>query len=87
MELRLEHLARTGERLERAARRRLDGLGDQLGRLRSLLRTLGPESAFERGFSIAMDSYGRIIRSRADVASGEEIRTKVRDGEIRSRVE
>ncbi|WP_367873500.1 exodeoxyribonuclease VII large subunit [Luteolibacter sp. Populi] len=84
VELRLEHLARTRERLERAARRRFDSLDDRLSRLRSLLRTLGPESAFERGFSIAMDSYGRIIRSKADVSPGEEIRTKVRDGEIRS---
>ena len=87
VELRLEHLARTREQLERAARRRFDSLEDRLSRLRSLLRTLGPESAFERGFSIAMDSTGRIIRSTADVSPGEEIRTKVRDGEIRSRVE
>jgi exodeoxyribonuclease VII large subunit len=87
VELRLQHLARIGEQLERAARRRLDRHEDRLARLRSLLRTLGPESAFERGFSIAMDSYGRIIRSKADVAPGDEIRTKVKDGEIRSRAE
>ncbi len=87
VELRLEHLARTGEQLERAARRQLDRHEDRLVRLRSLLRTLGPESAFERGFSIALDSYGRIIRSRADVSPGDEIRTKVKDGEIRSRVD
>jgi exodeoxyribonuclease VII large subunit len=87
VELRLQSLARTREQLERAARRRFDALEDRLSRLRSLLRTLGPESAFERGFSIAMDSYGRIIRSKADVAPGDEIRTKVKDGEIRSKVE
>jgi exodeoxyribonuclease VII large subunit len=84
VELRLDHLARTREQLDRATRRRLDALDDRLGRLRSLLRTLGPESAFDRGFSIAMDSYGRIIRSKADVSPGDEIRTKVKDGEIRS---
>ncbi len=86
VELRLDHLARTREQLDRAARRRMEAFEDRLSRLRSLLRTLGPESAFDRGFSIAMDSYGRIIRSKADVASGDEIRTKVKDGEIRSEV-
>ena len=86
VELRLDHLDRTREQLDRAARRRLDVLEERLSRLRSLLRTLGPESAFDRGFSIAMDSYGRIIRSRADVSPGEVLRTKVKDGEIRSEV-
>jgi exodeoxyribonuclease VII large subunit len=86
VEQRLDHLARTREQLDRAARRRLDALDERLKRLRSLLRTLGPESAFDRGFSIAMDEYGRIIRSKADVSPGEVIRTKVKDGEIRSEV-
>ena len=86
VELPLDHLDRTLEQLDRAARRRLDVLEERLSRLRSLLRTLGPESAFDRGFSIAMDSYGRIIRSRADVSPGEVLRTKVKDGEIRSEV-
>jgi exodeoxyribonuclease VII large subunit len=86
VELRLDHLARTRDHLDRAARRRLDTLEDRLSRLRSLVRTLGPESAFDRGFSIAMDEYGRIIRSKADVSPGDVIRTKVKDGEIRSEV-
>jgi exodeoxyribonuclease VII large subunit len=86
VELRLDHLARTRDHLDRAARRRLDTLEDRLSRLRSLVRTLGPESAFDRGFSIAMDEYGRIIRSKADVSPGEVLRTKVKDGEIRSEV-
>jgi exodeoxyribonuclease VII large subunit len=86
VEQRLDHLDRTREQLHRAARRRLDSLDERLKRLRSLLRTLGPESAFDRGFSIAMDEYGRIIRSKADVSPGEVLRTKVKDGEIRSEV-
>ncbi len=84
MQLRLDHLARLRSQLERAATRRLEHTDQRLTRLKSMLRTLGPESAFERGFSIAMDSYGRIIRSQADVAAGDEIVTKVKDGVIRS---
>ncbi|PAW63707.1 MAG: hypothetical protein B9S38_17155 [Verrucomicrobiia bacterium Tous-C4TDCM] len=43
-----------------------------------------PESAFERGFSITLDARGKIIRSVAQIAPGDEIRTKLKDGEIRS---
>jgi exodeoxyribonuclease VII large subunit len=84
MQLRMEHLLRLRGQLERSTRQRLDQAERGLDRLRSLLRTLGPESAFERGFSIALDRKGRIIRSKADVSSGETIRTMVKDGEIRS---
>jgi len=87
VDLRLDHLARLRYQLERSARRKLDATDERLGRLRALLRTLGPESAFDRGFSIALDATGRIIRSTADVAKGEEVRTKVKDGTIRSIVE
>ncbi len=87
LRLRLEHLARLRGQLDRAAFRHLDRAEQRLARSRSLLRTLGPESAFERGFSIALDAYGRIIRSRADVAPGDKIVTKVKDGTIGSTVD
>jgi exodeoxyribonuclease VII large subunit len=85
--LRLDHLGRLRQQLDRAAGRRLDDSAQRLTRLRALLRTLGPESAFERGFSIALDAGGRIIRSTRDVAPGDEIRTKLKDGVIRSTAE
>lgn len=81
---RLDNLARLQARLDRAKDRQLADSAASLERLRSLLRALGPESAFERGFSIAMDSSGKIIRSVKDVAPGDAITTKVKDGEIRS---
>lgn len=84
---RLDHLARLRGQLDRAAARRLADPAERLKRLSSLLRTLGPESAFERGFSIAMDATGAIIRSTADVAPGEAIFTKLKDGTLESRVE
>jgi exodeoxyribonuclease VII large subunit len=85
--IRLDHLARLRQQLDRAAGRRFDDAAQRLARLRGLLRTLGPESAFERGFSIALDASGKIIRSTRDIAPGDEIRTKVKDGEIRSTAE
>jgi exodeoxyribonuclease VII large subunit len=86
-------LERRGERID-ALGRRLARLGDEqiaqreakLRRLGDLLRTLGPESAFQRGFSITLDGQGRLVRSVEDLAPGDEIRTKLIDGEVRSTV-
>ena len=75
------------QRLERLG---LDGVerhGKRLEALKSLLRALGPESAFQRGFSITLDEKGDIVRSVGDVAPGGLMRTKLADGEVASRVE
>ena len=82
----LDHLSQLRGQLNRAAERRIIAPTEKLKRLSSLLRTLGPESAFDRGFSIATDSTGAIIRSTADIAAGEVIQTRVKDGVIQSTV-
>ena len=56
-------------------------------RLRGMLGALGPESAFQRGFSITLDPQGRIIRSAAALNAGDVMRTRFADGEVASRVE
>ncbi|TAE78805.1 MAG: hypothetical protein EAZ84_00340, partial [Verrucomicrobia bacterium] len=82
--LRIDHLARLRQQLDRAARRHTDDSAQRLKRLKGLLRTLGPESAFDRGFSIALNAEGKIIRSTRDIASGDTICTKFKDGTILS---
>ncbi|MCH7225696.1 exodeoxyribonuclease VII large subunit [Haloferula sp. A504] len=73
-------------RLFRAVEQRLAGQEERLDHLRGLLRALGPESAFERGFSITLDHEGRAVRSVDQVREGAELRTKLRDGEAVSEV-
>lgn len=58
----------------------------KLENLQSMIRTLGPESAFKRGFSIAMYEDGKIIRSSKEVKPGMRLRTKLIDGEISSTI-
>ena len=76
--------------MERSIRVRLEDRGDRVHETRIAYSTrvvnppFGPESAFERGFSITLDARGKIVRSVKDVAPGDEIRTKLEDGEIRS---
>src|SRR5690606_17822719 len=85
--LRLDHFARLRGQLERAASLRIEWAEERLHRIGSLLRALGPESAFERGFSIALTDDGRVIRSASEMSKGDPIRTKFKDGEFRSVVE
>ncbi|MEP2777029.1 MAG: exodeoxyribonuclease VII large subunit [Luteolibacter sp.] len=86
LERRREKLTSLGKNLERAAADRLFRHSEHLARLSNLIRTLGPESAFKRGFSITTDADGKILRSTAAAKPGQTLRTKLIDGEITSTV-
>jgi exodeoxyribonuclease VII large subunit len=77
-------VARLRERFERAGQNALDHQSERLAQLSGLLRTLGPESAFQRGFSITLGSDGKIVSSATALKPGELMRTKFADGETQS---
>ena len=52
-----------------------------------MVRTLGPESTFARGFSVTMDAEGKVIRDAKDLKKGDRILSKFARGEVDSRVE
>lgn len=75
---RLRELA--GHQLQ-AARMRLTGL-------EARLRLLSPEHVLARGYSITMDAQtGRVIQRADQTRTGQQIRTRLKSGEIRSVVE
>lgn len=84
LERRTDAVTHLGGRLERAGKDSLERRTVRLGRLSVLLRTLGPESAFQRGFSITLGADGKIITSAASLKSGDLLRTKFADGETTS---
>jgi len=86
IERRRDALEALGARMQRGAVERLGERMQSLARCGDLLRALGPESAFQRGFSITMDGEGRILRSVQDAAAAGRLVTKFADGEIRSDV-
>lgn len=86
LERRLDSLAHLRRRAGRALETQLAARDERLARLRGLLRALGPESAFQRGFSITLDENGRAIRSAATLKPGDLLRTKFASGETTSRV-
>lgn len=58
----------------------------EVQRLRAQLQALSPVAVLGRGFSITRTVDGRIVRSPAEVAEGDELRTQVARGEVVSRV-
>ena len=60
---------------------------DNSSRLSALLReteALSPLSILSRGYSVTMNSNGKIIRRAEDAAPGDEIITRMMDGSIKS---
>jgi exodeoxyribonuclease VII large subunit len=52
----------------------------------SLLRNLGPEATFARGFSVTIDEKGQAISSVKRVKPGQRVRTRLGDGDFESNV-
>ena len=82
-----ERLGYFRERMRAGAAAALERLEKRLEGQGELLRALGPESAFERGFSITFGADGKVVRDPAQVREGEVVETRVRGGSFRSRVE
>lgn len=87
IEGKLEKVAHHKQRLEQVLKARLEHMKQELQMQQSMLRALGPDSVFERGFSVTMTEGGKLVRSVDAVVSGEKLVTKLRDGEVMSTVE
>jgi exodeoxyribonuclease VII large subunit len=79
----IEHRAR---RLAHRAPRAVAGAERELGSREARVRALDPERSLARGWSITRTSDGRVVRSPADVAPGDELATEVAGGSLRSTV-
>jgi exodeoxyribonuclease VII large subunit len=52
------------------------------------LRLLGPEQVLARGYSITMDAAtGKVLRTAKGVETGQHLKTRLKAGEILSKVE
>jgi exodeoxyribonuclease VII large subunit len=73
-----------GRRLQQAMRQIIDRREKQLKHLDAILRTLGPDSSLQRGYSITFDARGKILRAASDAVVGEKITTRLAAGEVES---
>lgn len=84
-ELGSERLARTADRLTASMRTGLERRGARLERLGGKLDALSPLRVLARGYSVARDLEGRVLRRVADFAVGDEFELTVSDGDLRAR--
>jgi exodeoxyribonuclease VII large subunit len=87
MQRRAEKLEHARARFEMAGNSGLRQAEQRLKRLAGLVRTLGPEATFARGFSITMNAEGKIIKEADGVSEGELLTTQLAQGTLTSRVE
>ena len=88
LKLRRETLATMTRRLQEHARVNLREQRNELRTLESRLRLLGPEQVLGRGYSITLDDEtGKVLRDAKQIKPGQRLRTKLKSGEVRSRVE
>ena len=58
----------------------------RLQHVTSKLELLNPKSTLSRGYSITLSADGRIVRTVKDVKAGDNIMTRLHDGDFKSRV-
>lgn len=82
-----ERLARSGDRIQVAMIRRVQGPRVLLEQYAGQLEALSPLRVLGRGYSMARLSDGRVARRRADLPSGTAFTLRVSDGEVPSRAD
>ena len=88
LQQRREQLTASRRRLVELARVNLHQARTRQSALEARLRLLGPEQVLARGYSITLDAKtGAVLRDAASVKPGQQLKTRLKTGEIISRVE
>ena len=74
-------------RMGLAAERMVEARRAEVARLAGQLDALSPLKVLERGYAVARDADGRVLRRTADLPPGLGFRLRVVDGEVRARSE
>jgi exodeoxyribonuclease VII large subunit len=80
-------LARSSDRLRSVVQGMLKVHRGRADRLGAQLDALSPMRVLGRGYAVARDDTGRVLKRRADFDKTERFRLRLADGEIRARVE
>jgi exodeoxyribonuclease VII large subunit len=83
----LERVERAGDRLDAALTTVLDRHRHRLARLSAQLDALSPLRVLERGYAVATDPAGRVLKRRGDFAPGAPFSLRLADGQVGARVE
>jgi exodeoxyribonuclease VII large subunit len=83
----VERLDRAGDRLSRCMEHRLEQSGARLTAYSARLDALSPLRVLARGYAVARDETGRVLKRLEQLPVGREFRLRVTDGEVHARVE
>jgi exodeoxyribonuclease VII large subunit len=75
-------IARLARQLERAAVRRVESTGRRVAAAAHGLHSVSPLQTVERGYAIARDAQGSLLRNAASVAVGERITVDLAQGRL-----
>lgn len=81
--LRLDDLSQSANR---AIRQQRAERISQLGQLAGKLESLSPLAVLSRGYSLTHDDEGKLVRSSEQIKTGDEIVTRLEQGEVKSTV-
>jgi len=87
LERRVERLEQARVSWEKAGKNALQSANERFQSLASLVRTLGPEATFARGFSITMDENGKPLRDANEIKKGAKLISQLANGKITSKVD
>ncbi len=79
-------LTRTADRLSAAMRTVKERRAAQLDQLGGRLDALSPLRVLARGYSVARDDEGRVLKRTRDFSAEDEFRLTVSDGDVRARL-
>ncbi len=82
-----ERLARSGDRMQAALTRRLEGLRGDLDRYAAQLDAYSPLQVLRRGYSVARLPDRRVVRRVSDLGPGAPFTLQLADGELPARRE
>ncbi|MCL2248977.1 MAG: exodeoxyribonuclease VII large subunit [Oscillospiraceae bacterium] len=81
------HIDRSYEKLVAVIERKLHKSKENYTRLAATLDAMSPLKVLGRGYSIAQNADGNIIKTKADVKTGDKIKVKLKKDEINAVVE
>jgi len=82
-----ERLIAFRARLDRSLEHALRRAALRIGALDARLHSLSPLAVLDRGYALVLSAQGSLIRSTAQLASGDQLTTRLADGAFTSRVE
>ena len=81
-----ERLARTADRLTNAIQTQVERRGAILERFGGKLDALSPLKVLERGYAVARDDKGRLLKRKSDFTRDLVFRLTVSDGDVKGKV-